>query len=63
MNKEIYVKKQELNKKSQNLTVAKFDLNLKRETITRLIEEQDKIYKQYTFYKEYLKACNKEKRR
>lgn len=61
--KDILIKKQELCNKSQKLQTAKFDIKLKREQVTKLIEEQDKIYKQYDFYKEFLKAIEKEKRR
>ena len=61
--KDIIIKKQELCKKSINLRSAKFDTKVKREDVSRLIDEQDKVYKQYKFYDEYLKAINKEKRR
>jgi hypothetical protein len=36
---------------------------LKRQDVTKLIEEQNKVYKEFIFYREYIKALNKEKRR
>ena len=39
------------------------DTKVKRDDVSKLIEEQDKIYKHYKFYDEYLKAINKEKRK
>ena len=60
--KDLIVKKQELCKKSIVLRSAKFDTKVKRDDVSKLIEEQDKIYKHYKFYDEYLKAINKEKR-
>ena len=56
-------KRNELNKNSQNLRTIKFIEQLKREDVTKLIEEQNKVYKEFLFYREYIKAINKEKRR
>lgn len=61
--KDLIIKKQELCKKSIILRSAKFDSKVKREDVSKLIDEQDKVYKHYKFYDEYLKAINKEKRR
>ena len=61
--KDLIVKKQELCKKSIVLRSAKFDTKVKRDDVSRLIEEQDKVYKQYKFYEQYIKAINKEKRK
>ena len=60
--KDLIVKKQELCKKSIVLRSAKFDTKVKRDDVSRLIEEQDKVYKQYKFYEQYIKAISKEKR-
>lgn len=56
-------KRNKLNKNSQKLRTIKFIEQLKREDVTKLIEEQNKVYKEFLFYREYIKAINKEKRR
>lgn len=56
-------KRNKLNKNSQKLRTIKFLEQLKREDVTKLIEEQNKVYKEFLFYREYIKAINKEKRR
>ena len=61
--KDIIIKRNQLCNKSLKLRTAKFNVKLKREQITKLIEEQDKIYNQYIFYKQYLKAYEKEKKK
>lgn len=63
MKRDIITKKHNLCRKSFELRSAKFQLPMTREKISILIREQDKIYKQYIFYKEYLKAYEKEKRK
>ena len=57
--KSILIKKNQLSEKSQKLQTAKFDLKLKRTQVTQLIEEQDKVYKQYEFYKNFIYANEK----
>lgn len=62
-------KRNELNRYSQRLRTLKFDTtvfnprNRNNEKITQLIKEQDNIYKQFIFYKEYLKELSKERKR
>lgn len=56
-------KRNKLNKNSQSLRSIKFMEVLKRQDVTKLIEEQNKVYKEFIFYREYIKALNKEKRR
>lgn len=56
-------KRNKLNKNSQSLRTIKFIEVLKRQDVTKLIEEQNKVYKKFIFYREYIKAINKEKRR
>ncbi len=56
-------KRNKLNKNSQSLRTIKFMEVLKRQDVTKLIEEQNKVYKEFIFYREYIKALNKEKRR
>lgn len=60
--KSILIKKNQLSEKSQKLQTAKFDLKLKRTQVTQLIEEQDKVYKQYEFYKNFIIANEKMRR-
>lgn len=61
--KDIFIKRNDLCKKSLELRSAKFHSPLKREQVTKLIEEQNKIYKEFIFYKEFLKAYEKEKKK
>lgn len=61
--KDIIIKRNNLCKKSIALRSAKFDTKLKREQVTELIKTQDDIYKQYNFYKGFLKAYEKEKKK
>lgn len=62
-------KRNQLNNYSQRLRTLKFDTTVfnprdrKNEKITNIIKEQDKIYKQFIFYKEYLKELSKERKR
>lgn len=56
-------KRNKLNRNSQSLRTIKFIEVLKRQDVTKLIEEQNKVYKEFIFYREYIKALNKEKRR
>lgn len=61
--KDILEKRNKLCHSSMNLRIIKFDLKLKKDKIEDLIKEQDKAFKEYYFYREYIKAINKEKRK
>ena len=61
--KDILEKRNKLCKCSINLRTIKFDLKLSKDKIEDLIKEQDKAFKEYYFYREYIKAINKEKRK
>ena len=61
--KDILEKRNKLCESSLNLRIIKFDLKLKKDKIEDLIKEQDKAFKEYYFYREYIKAINKEKRK
>lgn len=61
--REVLDKKKELCNNSLNLRTIKFAGDVKRDTITKIIEEQDKVYKQWVFYKSFLKAYKKEEDR
>lgn len=65
MKRDLYDKRNKLYQSSRRLKTLKFISELKRdrETVTRLIEEQDKQYKQWLFYTKYINAIDKEKRR
>lgn len=66
MNRDLIDKKNQLYNSSVRLKTLKFINELrkdKQEIVTQLIEEQDKQYRHWYFYREYLKALNKEKRR
>ena len=56
-------KRNKLNKNSRALRTIKFVQQLKREDVTVLINEQNEVYKQFIFYKEMIKAYEKEKRK
>lgn len=59
--KDIYLKRNKLREASLNLRSAKFDTKVKTEQGFKLDEVQDKIYKEYKFYDNFLKARNKSK--
>ena len=59
--RDIYLKRNELCKKSIELRTAKFDPLIKDKRTDELIKAQDKIYKKYKFYDDYIKTINKEK--
>lgn len=58
-------KKNQLNRNSQKLRILKFSSTLwnSRTDVTRLIKEQNEVYNKFIFYKEFIKAKSKEKRR
>lgn len=62
-------KRNKLNRYSQRLRTLKFDTTVfnprdrNNEKITSIIKEQDDIYKQFIFYKEYIKKLSKERKR
>lgn len=61
--KDILDKRNELCKKSCNLRSLKFDTSIKDDQVDKLIDEQDKVYKKYIFYKEFIKSVRKEKKK
>ena len=52
---ELYIKRNELCKKSQKLRIAKWNLKLTRKQISDLINKQDEVYKRYKFYDNFIK--------
>ena len=61
-------KRNKLNRYSQRLRTLKFDTSVfnpreNKAKITELIKEQNRIYNQFIFYKEYLKEIIKERKR
>lgn len=66
MKRDLIDKKNQLYNSSIRLKTLKFINELrkdKQDIVTELIKEQDKQYRQWYFYREYLKAINKEKRK
>lgn len=66
--RELIDKRNKLNRYSQRLRTLKFDTSVfnpreNKAKITELIKEQNEIYNQFIFYKEYLKELNKERKR
>lgn len=57
--RDLYLKRNELSRKSQNLQTAKFDLRLSGDQVNELVRVQDEIYKRFKFYDEYLKIGGK----
>ena len=59
MNVSIRKRYYELRDESMKLKNALFDENIDFDTHVKLTKEQDKIYKKYLFYKNFLKASEK----
>lgn len=57
--RDLYLKRNELSRKSQKLQTAKFDLSLTGDQVNELVRVQDEIYKKFKFYDEYLKIGGK----
>ena len=57
--RDLYIKRNELCKKSCDMRTAKWDLDIKSELVDDLVKEQDKVYKRYKFYDNYLKEREK----
>ena len=57
--RDLYIKRNELCKKSCDMRTAKWDLDIKPELVDDLVKEQDKVYKRYKFYDNYLKEREK----
>ena len=57
--RDLYLKRNELNEKSQKLRVAKFDPRISKDMIEVLIRKQKEIYKRFKFYDEYIKIGGK----
>ena len=59
--KDLYLKRNELCKKSMIMRIIKFDLLLKKKQTFNLNREQTKVFNHFNFYDKYIKALNKEK--
>ncbi|MBQ1551415.1 MAG: hypothetical protein IIZ67_04855 [Bacilli bacterium] len=57
--RDLYIKRNELCKKSMIMSVVKWDLVLSDNRLDELIKEQDKVYKRFKFYDNYLKEREK----
>ena len=57
--KDLYLKRNELNRISQKLRVAKFMGDISKEKVTELMKTQDEIYKRWKFYDNYIKIGGK----
>ncbi len=57
--RDLYLKRNELNARSQKLRAAKFKENISRDKVTELIHEQEEIWKRYKFYDNYIKIGGK----
>ena len=57
--RDLYIKRNELCKKSCDMRTAKWDLDIKPELVDELVKEQDKVYKRFKFYDSYLKEREK----
>ena len=55
----LYIKRNELCKKSMVMQVVKWDLVLSDNRVDELSKEQDKVYKRFKFYDNYLKEREK----
>ena len=57
--RDLYIKRNELCKKSCDMRDAKWDLDIKPDLVDELVKEQDKVYKRFKFYDNYLKEREK----
>ncbi len=57
--RDLYIKRNELCKKSMIMQVVKWDLVLSDNRVDELIKEQDKVYKRFKFYDNFLKEREK----
>lgn len=57
--RDLYLKRNDLKFCSKKLRVAKFQGDISRQQIAKLVEEQDKIYKKYKFYDNFIKIGGK----
>ena len=57
--RELYLKRNELNKLSQNLRSAKFQDGISREQVQKLVEAQKDVYNRFVFYDNFLKVGGK----
>ena len=57
--RDLYIKRNELCKKSCDMRTAKGDLDIKPELVDELVKEQDKVYKRFKFYDNFLKEREK----
>ena len=57
--RDLYIKRNELCKKSCDMRTAKWDLDIKPELVDELVKEQDKVYKRFKFYDSFLKEREK----
>ena len=57
--RELYLKRNELNKLSQNLRSAKFEDGISKEQVTKLVETQKDVYNRFKFYDNFLKIGGK----
>lgn len=57
--RDLYLKRNELNRISQVLRTAKFQDGIPREQVTKIFKEQEEAYKRFKFYDNYLKIGGK----
>ena len=57
--RDLYLKRNELNRISQVLRTAKFQDGISREQVTKIFKEQEEAYKRFKFYDNYLKIGGK----
>lgn len=61
--KDIYLQRNKLRDNSIKLRSAKFEKRLSKEETFKLNEEQNKVYKKFCFYNNFLKSINKERKK
>ena len=53
--KDIMIKRNELRKKAMDMRLAKFEMGLSYKQQKRIGDEQDKLYKKYKFFDNFIK--------
>lgn len=57
--RDLYLKRNELNRTSQYLRTAKFQDGISKEQVFKLVEEQQEAWNRFKFYDNYLKIGGK----
>ena len=57
--RDLYIKRNELNRISQTLRTAKFQDGISRDQVSKIVEEQKEAYNRFKFYDNFIKIGGK----